>query len=89
MISLIASHRTVAVVQYIPGSNQLMHRSIKSSRGKILGNIPKAGKIISLKSRNPAMRRPWIAVEYADGTVYAAQITRKYVLGPWREVPLA
>ena len=86
MIGLISSHRSVAIVQLREETGELYYHSVKSSKGKVIGQVPLLGRVIDVLGRKPAMRKPFVVVEYEDGAVYASQLTRKFVLGEWIRV---
>lgn len=91
MIALVGGPRSVAVVK-IRADGSIAYRSVKSSKGVVIGNLPYVdpmpeNEIVSLVARKPAFRRPFVAVEYISGSVYVAQLNaRRMELGKWKHV---
>ena len=88
MIALIAHGTGVAVVRVT--DRGISYRSVNSSAGVIIGQLPGDGHVggglVSMVARKPVFRKAFIVVEFADGAVFAAQMGRGMKLGNWKYV---
>lgn len=86
--------RSVAIIRPVwsrePEDGLYLHyRNIKSSRGVIIGPLPRRDEEpIGLQARRPGLRRPYVIVEYSDKAMYAAKIGGKMRLKKWKRVDL-
>ncbi len=90
MIALVGGPRSISVIRpvWMPEGLSLLYRNTKSSRGVIVGLLPRDEEPISLAARKPAFRRPIVVVEHEDMSVYATVIDRNMRLAKWRRVDL-